>query len=125
MLAMSLGTIVSGPIVAYEFVEKTYKSVEYKNLQLRQLKFKNQAVLKGFVVNRSKKILKDCRVNGKLFNKTDSGIKRFFSLVKPQSKAETIAKGEMHPNQILPFRLDFKNIHYSQDLDISLKIRCK
>ncbi len=124
-ISLALATVSAGPLVAYDYVNRVYKSVEYKQIELRQLQFKDEALLKGFVVNRSQKNLKDCKIEGKLFLKTDSKFQRFLKLMSPKSKDSAFLEGSIAPNSVRQFTLEFPNIAYEDELEISLKTVCR
>jgi hypothetical protein len=124
-LSIAFAIITTGPIVAYEYVEKTYRTTEYKQLEIKQLMFKNSIMIKGYIVNRSKKLLKKCKVKAKIYNKTDSEFKKFISLIKPKSHGEYIIKNDIYPNKIGYFKIIANRIKYTDNVDVSLKIRCK
>ncbi len=125
LLASSLAIIIIGPIVAYDFVEKEYKPIEYRDITIRQLQFQDGIVIKGFIVNRSKKYLKECKISAKVYKNTDSEIGKFLGLIKPKARGKTEIKKELLPNTIGYFRIQADRVKYSDDIDVSLKVRCR
>lgn len=124
-LSTSFIVIAAGPVAAYEFVEMEYKKTEFRQIEIRQLVFKDEISVSGFLVNKSAKILSDCRVEAKVYGKTDSPFKRFMGLAKPKSKAVAVIEKEIYPNTIGYFKLNAGNVQYKDEVDLSLKVRCR
>lgn len=121
----ALFIIIIAPIISYNLINNFYKTTNYQDLNLRQLVFKQEAVLKGHLANSSDKVLKNCKIIGKLYGKTDSKFKQFFSLIRPKSTTQVVLNTSIYPKESQEFKLVFKRISYDDNLSLSLKTRCK
>ena len=68
-LLLTVLTFVSGPVIGYFYVESYVKANHLADQEIKQLRFINKAIIKGYVTNDAKRPLEACRVMAMAFPK--------------------------------------------------------
>ena len=123
---LAMATLIAGPLYLYDLINKLVSPVEFQHVIFRKLYYEDTAVVKGFLVNKSKRTLRDCRVTARLLPKEDSLKEAKAKLVNGYHNGRTVLEGQwIPPGGMAPFRIAIPGVTYTEDLDLRLKSECR
>ena len=124
IILLSFGVLFAGPTVGYVKLHEFIFKNEVTLLSQKQLSFTPAIVIKGTIINSSKKNFKNCKISANVHKVSKNKLKNYlysFKNIKKMSILEfDIKKGETRS-----FKMIVEPFTYKRDYNISLKASCE
>ncbi|NWF66748.1 MAG: DUF2393 family protein [Campylobacterales bacterium] len=122
---LSFILLFTAPIGVPFCVDKYIKSPDINTTQIKELKFVDNLIIEGILINSGKVDYRKCRVVAKIYYKDKFIVKEYLNMLKPIYKRSINLENPIKRKEEVDFRMVIDNFKVSKEYEVYLKAECR